>query len=175
MRVIQTALLVVFITTFAIAGRAQDPQGDTPSPSQQDPISQLRLTPEQREKIRAIRLENKDERAAINARVRESNIALEQELDSDNPNEGVIDQRLRDVATAQAASMRMRVMTELKIRRVLSPEQVALWRTIRQQTANRPAINNQRRQGVDTFRPNQRNGVIPLFQRRNQLPQNPRP
>jgi len=148
--------------TMASSISAQDGPGEPGGPSPQDPITQLRLTPEQRQRIRAIREQNKEQRAAINQRLRESNFALEQALDADNPNEAEIEQRLRDVATAQAASTRMRVMTELSIRRVLTTEQLAVWRVLRQQNANqRPLRDNPRRPGAE-LRPNQRNGLAPV-------------
>src|ERR1041385_3025757 len=98
-----------------------------------DPILQLNLTPEQRQKIREIREQTKAERAAVNDRLRETNQALETALDADNPNDGVIEQRVREAADAQAAAMRMRILTEVKIRRVLTLEQLATLRELRQQ------------------------------------------
>lgn len=177
MQLLPMAIMVLLLMTVATSSNAQDPAGEPVGPPPQDPITQLRLTPEQRQKIRAIREQNKDERAAINLRLRESNFALEQALDSDNPNEAELEQRLRDVAAAQAAQTRMRVMTELSIRRVLTQEQLAVWRILRQQTANgRAPVDNPRRQGDGNgLRPNQRNGMAPLFPRRNQLPKTPRP
>ncbi|HEY5883925.1 MAG TPA: Spy/CpxP family protein refolding chaperone [Pyrinomonadaceae bacterium] len=88
-----------------------------------DPIRELNLTPEQREQIRMIREQNRVERAAINQRVRESNRALEEALDSDNPDQSVLEQRIQEVSAAQAEAMRMRVVTEVKIRKVLTSEQ----------------------------------------------------
>ena len=98
-----------------------------------DPIRQLNLTPEQREQIRSIREHNKVERAAINERVRDSNLALEEALNSDNPDEAVVEQRVREVAAAQAAAMRMRILTEVRIRRVLTAEQRIILRSLQQQ------------------------------------------
>src|SRR5215213_4135748 len=112
------------------------------APSAPDPIEQLRLTPEQRQRIRLIFEENKDERQSINRRVREANVALDQSLDAEPTNENVIDQRLNELATAQAAQMRMRIQTELKIRRELRPEQLATLRRLRLQV--RDVMNPQR-------------------------------
>jgi Spy/CpxP family protein refolding chaperone len=157
--------------------RAQQQQTQRPESQQQaavDPILQLNLSPEQREKIRTIREQTKTERAAINERLRETNLALETALDADNPDEAMVEQRMRDVAAAQAASMRMRILTEVKIRRVLTLEQLGILRTLRQQARdarrNRLLDNSdrQRRQDVENSRSiqNQRNGVGPLFPRR---------
>ena len=74
-----------------------------------DPIRQLNLTPEQREQIRSIRQQMSMERAAINQRVAEANRALEAALDSDNPDEAAVEQKMRELAAAQADAMRMRI------------------------------------------------------------------
>ena len=107
--------------------RAQQPQTQMPEAQQQapvDPVAQLNLSAEQREKIRTIREQTRTERAAINERVREANLALETALDADSPDESLVEQRLRDVAAAQSAQMRMRILTEVRIRRVLTLEQL---------------------------------------------------
>ena len=103
------------------------------APTNPDPIQQLRLTPEQRQRIRIIFAENKDERQVSNRKLREANIALEQALDAESPDENLIDQRINELAAAQAAQTRMRIRMELKIRRELRPEQLAMWRQFRLQ------------------------------------------
>jgi Spy/CpxP family protein refolding chaperone len=120
------------------------------TPSTPDPIEQLRLAPEQRQRIRLILEENKDERQSINRRVREANVALDQALDADPMDETVIDQRVNELAAAQAAQMRMRIQTEVKIRRELRPEQLAILRRLRLQARDfiggqRPVRPNPRR------------------------------
>lgn len=113
---------------------AQDPQPDqsqTFGPA--DPIEQLRLTPEQRQRIRRIVGENKDERQLTNRRVREANVALDQALDAEPIDETLIEQRVNDLAAAQAAQIRMRIRTELRIRRELRPEQLNTLRRLRLQ------------------------------------------
>ena len=170
------AALVFLPTAPAIYGQTAPQQPGTSEVQQGsgDPIRQLNLTPEQREQIRSIREQNKTERAAITERVREANRALETELDSDNPDEAVVEQRVRDVAAAQAAALRMRILTEVRIRRVLTPEQRIILRSLQQQAkeVRRERLLNdveerQRRQeersrGLQ----NQRNGLGPLFPRR---------
>jgi len=118
-----------------------------------DPIEQLRLTPEQRQRIRLIFEENKDERQSINRRVREANVALDQALDADPVDENAIDQRVNELATAQAAQMRMRIHTEMKIRRELRAEQLAILRRLRLQA--RDFIGTQR-PARQRLRPNPR-------------------
>jgi Spy/CpxP family protein refolding chaperone len=171
------AALVLFAAVPAIYGQAAQQQSGAPESQQGggDPIRQLNLTPEQLEQIRSIREQNKTERAAINERVRETNRALEAELDSDNPDEAVVEQRVRDVAVAQVAAMRMRILTEVRIRRVLTPEQRIILRSLQRQVRRERLLNNpderQRRQAERSRGlQNQRNGLGPLSPRR----ENPR-
>ena len=130
-------------------------------PPVEDSINQLNLTPEQRQRIRTIFEENKTERQSTNRRLREANIALTQALDAEPIDENAIDQRLNELAAAQAAQMRMRIQIELKIRRELSPEQVATWRRLRLQM----------RDFIDARRPlNQRPAAQRLQRRQNVRP-----
>ena len=153
-------LLLALVLLFAAPSYAQDV-----APSNTDPIQQLRLTPEQRQRIRIIFAENKDERQIANRRLREANFALEQALDAEQVDENVIEQRINDVAAAQATQTRMRIRMELKIRRELRPEQLAVWRQIRlrlkdfadaQRPDDQPAGQNlrpNRRPNANTLRP----------------------
>src|SRR6185436_777794 len=154
---LRTVMLVfaVFLL-FAAPGYAQEI-----APANADPIQQLRLTAEQRQRIRIIFAENKDDRQMANRRLREANFALEQALDAEHIDENVIEQRINDVAAAQAAQTRMRIRMELKIRRELRPEQLAVWRQIRlrlkdfadaQRSDESPARPN-RRPNANTLRP----------------------
>lgn len=123
-----TLISAVLFLTCAIQVRAQapvEPLGPT------DPIQQLRLTPDQRQRIRGILAQNKDERQATNRRLREARLALDQALDADPLDESLVEQRLNDLAAAQAAQLRMRIQTELKIRRELRPGQLATLRRLR--------------------------------------------
>ncbi len=166
---------------FSLAVNAQDPAPQPPEQAaQDDPIRQLNLTPEQRQKIRAITEDNRDERMRINRRLREAQFALEQTLDADSPSEATVDDRIRDVANAQAAQIRMRALTELRIRSVLTPDQLRTWREIRTRSQSlRRQLNNPDGGRRDAQRnlPNQRNGISPLFpgDRRGVMPVRPRP
>src|SRR5262249_30752133 len=134
----------------------------------EDAINQLRLTPEQRQRIRTIFEENKTERQTTNRRLRETQIALNQALDAEPIDESVIDQRVNELAAAQAAQMRMRIQIELRIRRELTPDQLTTWRRLRLQMrdfidAQRPMNQRPAGQGL---RPNQRNNISPTLPRR---------
>jgi len=153
-------------------GQAQTPGSNEPQTDAGggDPIRQLNLSPEQREQIRSIRQQTNVERAAINQRVGAANRALEAALDSDNPDESAVEQKMKDLASAQADAMRMRISTEVKIRRVLTLEQRAILRTLRQEARDRQRERmeireerQQRRQERPNVLRDQRNGVAPLF------------
>jgi Spy/CpxP family protein refolding chaperone len=168
------ATLVVAAAPKSLTAQQPPPPDAQERPRVQDPVRQLNLSPEQRERIRAIRQELQAERAVINERLRETNKALDDALDADNPDEGLIEQRLRDFATAQAAANRMRVLSEVRIRRVLTPEQLAMLRDLRQKAQllrrerQRDNLETRRQERVDRQQnqSNRRNGLGPLFRRR---------
>jgi hypothetical protein len=72
-------------------------------------------------------------------------LALERTLDAVSPGEHLIEQRIREVADAHAAQIRMRVAQELRIRSVLTPDQVTIWRDLRARNRNiRRRLNDAR-------------------------------
>ena len=148
MKIVTALLMLLTGATIALAQQQQDP---TLNPGQPDPIEQLRLTPDQRQAIRRIVAENRDERQATNQRVREANAALDQALESDPPDENVIEQKINELTSAQAAQLRLRIQTEIKIRRILHPEQIATLRRLRLQVR-------------DVMNPERRNNRLPVNQ-----------
>jgi Spy/CpxP family protein refolding chaperone len=174
-KLVALSIVVVTLAAFNVS-YGQDPPPQAAPVA--DMIEQLQLTPDQRLKIRAIREETKNERAMINQRLREANFALEQALDAENSDEALIEQRLRDATAAQAASMRMRILTEVKIRRVLTQEQLSTLKTLRLQARGLmrdQRIQNQRQNRRDNVLGPGRNGIAPILRRRSALPRNPRP
>ncbi len=124
-----------------------------------DPILQLNLTPEQRQRIRLVTEQTKEERQQTNRRLREANIALDQALDADPVDDNLVEQRINEFTAAQAAQTRMRIHMELRIRRLLNPDQLATLKRLRLQIRDVMAPqrqNNPRRPSVDSFRPNPR-------------------
>jgi Spy/CpxP family protein refolding chaperone len=174
-------LLLVLMTvgvllsfSFATTARAQEQypaQDETQTPD--DPIESLRLTPEQRQRIRAINQENRAERIRVNRQLADAQAALEEVLDSDSPSEALVEQRIRDVSNAQTAHIRMRVSNELRIRSVLTPEQMKVWKEIRRANATKRRMNNP--DGGRRNAPNQRNGIAPLYPDGRRNPRLPRP
>lgn len=166
-------VLAMFSMAYANASGQQQTDSQT-RPTVEDPIRQLNLSPEQREKIRSIREQFRDERAAIGLRVRETNKALEEALDADNPDEAQLENLMRDVAAAQAAAMSMRILNEVRIRRVLTAEQLVTWRRLREESRVERRRNNIRRrqEAFDERRrlANPRNSLRPLFPQRRIRP-----
>jgi Spy/CpxP family protein refolding chaperone len=132
------------------------------------------LSPDQIQRIRLIQRDTKDERATIQQRLREANRALEESLDAENVDESVIDQRMQEVNAAQNAQLRLRIQTEIRIRRILNPEQRAMLKDIRVRASDLIRAQQDRRAlrpEANGLRPNG-NGVLP---RRNDPLRNPRP
>ena len=149
MRLTATFFIVLFLAVVS-PSHAQDPAQPAVTP---DPIEQLRLTPEQRQRIRMIVNQTKEERQVANLRVRQANIALDQALDAEPIEQALVDQRVGELAAAQAAQLRMRIQMEMRIRRELNPEQLATFRRLRLQVrdvmgAQRPANERKPNQGL---------------------------
>ena len=149
----RTLLTLCILTLAAGSALAQNLQ------PADDPIQQLNLTPEQRQRIRILTEQTREERQLTNRRLREANIALNQTLDAEPVDENLVEQRINELAAAQAAQLRMRVHMELRVRRLLSPEQLATLKRLQLQlrdVMNPQRQDNPRRPRVDAFRPNTR-------------------
>jgi Spy/CpxP family protein refolding chaperone len=138
----------VLLTGAFIPATAQTPDPQSPNSvqagqmqvnqaAQVPDLAQLNLTPEQIQRIRAINADLKDQRQAANQRLRLAQRALAEAMESPNQNEGLIDQRSREVAEAQAATFRLRTLSEFRILQVLTPEQRVRLREMRQQAMER--------------------------------------
>lgn len=159
--------LLLLILSSPIAAFAQEnggPEAGAPNNQAGDIVRQLNLTPEQVQKIREIRESNKDERRAINQRLRQAQFALERAIYDENSDEAVIEERLRELSEAQKAAARVRALTELNIRRVLTPEQLTTLRTLRQQARITAARN--RRLQAEQNRQQQDGAVRPTLRNR---------
>src|SRR5215470_7412154 len=158
MKLLTALFLLLVAATFAGAQQpaTQQPTTQTDPAAAADPIEELRLTPDQRQAIRKIVAENKDERQIANRTLREANVALDQALDADLTDENLIEQRINHVNAAQATQLRLRIHTEMKIRRILRPEQLVTLRRLRLQVRdvmNPQRMNNPRVPANQGFRP----------------------
>jgi Spy/CpxP family protein refolding chaperone len=132
-------LLATCATAFAQTTQPQSLAEPLPSQAQNTQAAQapdfrlLNLTPDQIQKIRAINFDLKDERQAANLKLRQAQRALAEAVESPTPDEALIAQRSRDVADAQATTIRLRSLTEARILQVLTPEQRVKLKEIREQ------------------------------------------
>jgi Spy/CpxP family protein refolding chaperone len=148
--------LLLLITASVSRTPAQTPDEAAPEEAAQGNqdanwVTALGLTPEQIARIRAIRQQNRVEWQAAKKRVNQAQRALDQAIYSDEVSEAVIEQRSREVAEAQAAEVRLRAMTELGIRRVLTLQQLNTFRMIRGQRI-REAQMKRRMENADGLR-----------------------
>lgn len=185
--------LVAVFATVLVTGALNPATAQTPDPQspnsvqtgqtqanqavQVPDLAQLNLTPEQIQRIRAINAELKDQRQAANQRLRLAQRALAEAMESPNQNEGLIDQRSREVAEAQAATFRLRTLSEFRILQVLTREQRLRLREMRQQAMERrreQRIENNQRPRVfrrgDAF---QRGRLGPKLGPANRAPSTP--
>jgi Spy/CpxP family protein refolding chaperone len=155
-RVRPLLLLVLFLTIGVAGARAQDEDASADTPGVQRELGArrrtdgaagllriLNLTPEQRAQIGAIRRETEPQGRVLGARLRQARRALDEAIYAANPDEAVIEGRLRELGAAQMAVVRLRSLTELRIRRVLSPAQLDAFRRLQRQTRTRPRRMNQ--------------------------------
>ena len=145
-------LALLLLAGSGVAVRAQD--GDEPETASEARrgvgagglLRALNLTPEQRAQINAIRREIEPQGRLLGMRLRRARRALDEAIYADNPDDGVIEERVRELGAAQSAVSRMRAFTELKIRRVLSPEQLDAFRQLQRETRPRQRQRRQQRQ-----------------------------
>jgi Spy/CpxP family protein refolding chaperone len=95
-------------------------------------MQRLNLSREQRQQLREIRRESEAEMRAHTRRVRLARRALDEAIYADAVDDALIEQRSRELSAAQSALVHLRAATELKIRRLLSDEQLRLFRNLRQ-------------------------------------------
>lgn len=135
-----------------------------------NPFAGLDLKPDQIQKIRMINAELKDERQTAVLRLRQTQRALNDAIESPTPNESLIEQRSREVAAAQAQTIRLRSLTEARVLQVLTPDQrVRLREMQRRNLAARSGRQQQTPNGLDRrqgLRGNVNNPVLTPAQRR---------
>ena len=93
-----------------------------------DILRQLGLNQEQVQRIRRANVERKPLLEAAQARFRDANKALDEAIYADVVNEQDIQARLKETQLAQAELIKVRFMSELTIRRILTAEQLTRFR-----------------------------------------------
>ena len=133
-------ICLLFILVLALLGvaAAQDglPPGSPPDgaqmPKRPNLLMILGLSPDQQQAVRRINQRRKPLAEAAMARLRAANQALDDAIYSDNLDESVFQARLKELHAAQAEVLRIRFTSELEIRKILTPDQLARFRDLRQ-------------------------------------------
>lgn len=165
-------LLLIFSPAQVFAQEEGAPPGQAeerqPNPGA-DLIRQLNLTPDQIEKIKAVREQNRDARRQIGDRIVAARRALDRAIYLENADDSVVEERARELSEAQAAQVRLQAMTELRVRRILTPAQLETFRNLREQ-AERNRRNRRLPQEGERRPPDDNRNFPPL---RNRGPNGP--
>ena len=103
-------------------------------------MQRLNLTPEQRQRLREIRQQSEPELRDLARRVRLARRALDEAVYADAADEALVEQRSRELAVLQNLLTHTRALTEMKVRRVLTDEQLRLFRNLRRQAQRRQML-----------------------------------
>ena len=104
-------------------------------------------------------------------RFRAANLALDEAIYADSPNDADVQARMKEVQLAQAEIIKIRITSELAIRKVLTPEQLVKFRELREkfmqrmQNQQNSPPNEEQNQTRDVDNPNRQN-LNPLRRRR---------
>jgi Spy/CpxP family protein refolding chaperone len=136
------AAAVFALALLSVSAGAQEPDAPQEPPQQrpaqaQNLMQRLNLSREQRQQLREIRRQSEPEVRAHTRRVRLARRALDEAIYADAVDETLVEQRARELSAAQTALVRLRAATELKIRRILTAEQLQLFRTLRREAQQR--------------------------------------
>ncbi len=100
-------------------------------------FQELGVTADQREQIRELRRQGREEFNEAQKRLREANKALDAAVYADVLDEQHIEQLISRRNEAEVALSRLKTMSELSLRKILTPEQVVKFREIRSRFAKR--------------------------------------
>lgn len=156
-------ILLIFPAVFANAQDIQERPQDRSNMRPQKLLEQLGLSREQVQQLKQINKEKQPLMREAQDKLRDANRALDLAIYADKLSEDDVQARLKDVQTAQAEVFRMRSMTELAVRKVLTAEQLAKFRQLREDFMRQ--MEERRMENED--RPNQQRNNQNLQQRRN--------
>lgn len=186
-RLMIAATGLLLMANSSLSAQTPPPQETQPDAMQQQQqvnqveqmLGPLNLTSDQALQIRQIYRDVRDERQAANQRLRLAQRALSEAIQSPTPDEALIAQRSKEVADAQANTIRLRSLTEARILQVLTQEQRIKLRQLRAQAqTQRRNQQNPRilRRGGNALQQNQNSGPLTPRQRRPiRQPTPPRP
>src|SRR5215203_3916058 len=138
--------LALFLVPLCARAQEQDETEAQPSATPRPPAREvnlmqwLNLTREQRQRLREIRQQSEPELRDLTRRVRLARRALDEAVYADTADEALVEQRSRELAVVQNLLTHARAVTELKVRRVLTDEQLRLFRNLRRQAQRRQML-----------------------------------
>lgn len=175
---------VMLVASGSLRAQTPEPQQTTDVAQQQrrqinqidQMLKPLNITPDQELRIQGIYAETAEERQAANRRLRLAHRALSEAIQSPTPNEALIEQRSKEVADAQATTLRLRSLTEARILQVLTQEQRIRLRQLRAQAQRNQQNPRNLNRGGNALQQNQnRNAIRQRRLLRQQQPQQQRP
>lgn len=164
----------LFLAVSFTAIKAQDnmpPPPDAPNqkfdaPPRPNLMTQLGLTQDQIKQIRQINQEKKPQMREAQERLREANRNLDQAVYADATSDAEIQARLKELQSAHAEIIKIKSVTELAVRKILTPEQLAKFRDVRRQFIERREDMKERRKNRPMNAPNR---LLPNRQRPQRL------
>ncbi len=127
-----------------------------PRPGERDQrlLPLLNLSPEQRAQLLAIAQEHQLEQRAAQLRLRAARRALNQAIYAEQPDQNIVNERAHELAAANEALIRLNAQAQLKVRQVLTPEQLRKFHQLKRESQRRlrPQMDDlPRRQRRDRF------------------------
>jgi Spy/CpxP family protein refolding chaperone len=116
-------------------------------------LRELNLSKEQMQQIRRIHEEKREQMETAQMRLRDANRSLDRAIYADAVNESEIETRMKELVEAQGEVIKIRNMTELAVRKVLTQEQLARFREVREKFIKRM---EERRMNDDEMPPQER-------------------
>ena len=145
--------LLLLCATHAQNAAQQQPSEEAPAAADAASLlSQLNLTAAQVSQMREIREQSVPQARELTRRLNQARRALDESIYSDTSDEALVEQRAREVSEAQAALVRHRALTELRVRRVLTPEQLQTFRDLRVSARRQQRIRRRLERGLPVRR-----------------------
>lgn len=162
-KILSSNFLMLLLMILATAATAQndvtndfDRPADNDQPPRQERLAEfLGLSAEQIAQIQMIRREQAPLMRDARIRQREARSKLDEVIYADQFDEMTVQLHLRQFLEAQAEVTRLRLMNELTLRRILTPEQLVKFRNVRERMKKR-AQRQQNRRNLRRNRPNRR-------------------
>ena len=145
MRKILSPLVLILALRVLVFAQEQPPQ-NPPGGERANVLSQLGLSQEQVQQFRDRHAEHRPLMEAAQKRLREANRELDVAIYSDTLSEEAFQSKLRAFQEAQGEVTRLRFQNELSIRKILTPEQLTLFRELRRRFSNARDFIQERQQ-----------------------------